>query len=131
MKNALALIIEDSDFLAQYFGHVLQDAGYDTEVAADGQLAQERLQEIVPDIILLDLNLPFVSGEQLLTQIRNDSRLHNTRVFIASANGTLADQIGDQADLVLQKPIEYQQLRKLASKFHPNYKAPTGPIGSS
>lgn len=126
MHKALALIVEDSDLLAEYFAQVLQAAGYETEIAEDGRLAQERLKEIIPDIVLLDLNLPFVSGEHLLTQIRDDSRLDKTRVLIASANGTQAGQIGDRADLVLQKPIDYHQLRILSAKFHPDYKADTG-----
>lgn len=98
-------------------------AGYETEIVADGQLAQERLRQVVPDLVLLDLNLPFVSGEELLTQIRNDSRLDKTRVLIASADGTQASQIRERADLVLQKPIEYHQLLVLSAKFHPDYKS--------
>jgi DNA-binding response OmpR family regulator len=128
MHKALALIVEDSDLLAEYFAQVLQAAGYETEIAEDGRLAQERLKEIIPDIVLLDLNLPFVSGEHLLTQIRDDSRLDKTRVLITSANGTQAGQIGDRADLVLQKPIDYHQLRVLSAKFHPDYKAATGAL---
>lgn len=128
MHKALALIVEDSDLLAEYFAQVLQAAGYETEIAEDGRLAQERLKEIIPDIVLLDLNLPFVSGEHLLTQIRDDSRLDKTRVFITSANGTQAGQIGDRADLVLQKPIDYHQLLVLSAKFHPAYKANAGAL---
>ena len=123
MKKAVALIIEDSDFLADYFSQVMQAAGYETKVAPDGRIAQEMLREIVPDIILLDLNLPFVSGEELLNIIRADSRLSETSVFITSANGTQAGQIGDKADLVLQKPIDYQQLKNLSTKFHPHYRS--------
>ncbi len=126
MNQALALIVEDSDLLAEYFAQVLQDAGYKTEIAENGRLAQKRLHEIIPDIVLLDLNLPFVSGEQLLVQIRDDSRLNKTRVLIASADGTQAGQLDDRADLILQKPIDYHQLHILSTKFHPDYRPTTG-----
>lgn len=125
MNKALALIIEDSVLLAEYFAHVLQEAGYETEIVANGSLAQERLHQITPDLVLLDLNLPFVSGEELLVQIRADVRLSETRVLIASADGTHASQLVDRADLVLQKPIDYHQLRILSAKFHPDYKSAT------
>ena len=128
MNQALAFIVEDSDLLAEYFAHVLQAAGYETEIAENGLIAQERLQEIIPDIVLLDLNLPFVSGEALLAQIRDDSRLNKTRVIIASANGTHAGQLDDRADLVLQKPINYHQLLILSAKLHPDYKSFTGAL---
>ncbi|MCB9422956.1 MAG: response regulator [Ardenticatenaceae bacterium] len=128
MNQALALIIEDSDLLAEYFAQVLQAAGYKTIIAEDGRFAQQKLQELIPDIVLLDLNLPFVSGELLLAQIRNDARLSKTRVLIASADGTHARQLGDQADLVLQKPIDYHQLRILSTKLHPDYKPTTGSL---
>ena len=123
MKKAFALIIEDTELLAEYFAHVLQSAEYDTEIVGDGRQAQQRLQEVTPDMILLDLNLPYVSGEDLLAQIRSDKRLRDTRVIIASAEGTQAGQIREQADLVLQKPVDHKQLKIFVTKFHPGYRS--------
>ena len=123
MKNAQALIIEDFPNLAELFAHAMQDAGYETEIVGDGQIALQRLQEIVPDVILLDLHLPNVSGEDILTQIRADERLSGTRVIITSAEGTHAEQLSAKVDLILNKPIDYHQLRHLASRLHPSYRA--------
>jgi DNA-binding response OmpR family regulator len=131
MKKAVALIIEDSVHLADYFSEVLQAAGYQTVIAFDGRMAQKKLQKMIPDIILLDLNLPHVSGEELLNFIRSDKRFTDTHVFIASANGTLANQIGEKADLVLQKPIDYDQLMALSRKFHPHYKSNFSSFGQA
>lgn len=122
MKKALALIIEDTEIVADYFALALEAAGYETEIIGDGQLAQERLSRVVPDIVLLDLHLPRLSGEEILAQIHHDPRLQRTRILIATANGTQASQISGDADLVLQKPIEYHQLRILSGKLHPDYK---------
>lgn len=126
MKKAVALIVEDSEFLADYFTQVLQAAGYLTVTASDGRMAQKILEKTVPAMILLDLNLPYVSGEELLNFIRSDRRFTDTHVFITSANGTQAGQIGEKADIVLQKPIEFNQLKVLSRKFHPNYNSRLG-----
>jgi two-component system cell cycle response regulator DivK len=120
MTKPLALIIEDHEMLSSLFNEALTEAGYETEVALDGQIASERLQEIVPYLILLDLHLPHVSGAELLKQIRADSRLDNTRIIVASADGTWSANLDDKVDFVLNKPVSYVQLRTLTSRLLPN-----------
>ena len=121
MEKALAFIIEDHPMLSNLFEEALTEAGYATETALDGQVAAARLQEIVPNLIILDLHLPYVSGGELLTQIRTDSRLDKTRVIIASADGTWSGQLDYEADFVLNKPVSYVQLRDLASRLLPAF----------
>jgi two-component system cell cycle response regulator DivK len=117
--NRIAVIIEDDPILATIFGKALQDIGYETEVINDGRLAEERLQEIVPIVIVLDLHLPKVSGEELLQQIKANGRLADTRIIIVSADATLVRQLRPQVDLALEKPVSFHQLRMMASKFAP------------
>ena len=118
-NKAVALVIEDHPMLATFFYEVLQDAAYETEIIKDGQIAMNRLQEIVPDLVLLDLHLPHVSGEQILASIRSDERLVNTRVFVVSADGTRTSFLDAGADLVLNKPVAYKQLHTFASRVYP------------
>ncbi|MCP4424649.1 MAG: response regulator [Chloroflexi bacterium] len=120
MKQPLALIVEDSYPLAEFYEQAIQEAGYATEIIEDGQAALERLQEVVPDIVLLDLKLPNVSGETILDRINGDERMAKTRTLIASANGTHTEQVSANADLALTKPISYEQLLQLTSRFHPS-----------
>ena len=86
----------------------------------DGAVAQKRLEEIIPDLIVLDLHIPNVPGNILLKQIRADERLKETRVFLATADANMAEQLRDQAELVLLKPIGFAQLRELAERFRPD-----------
>ena len=53
----------------------------------------------------------------LLDQIRNDERLKDTRVMVATADSRMAEDLHEQADLVLLKPIGYIQLRDLATRL--------------
>ncbi|MBE2220412.1 MAG: response regulator transcription factor [Anaerolineae bacterium] len=117
MTKPLAFIIEDNDMLSSLFEEAMREAGYDTEVALDGQVAASRLQEITPYLILLDLHLPHVSGADLLKQIRTETRLDATRIIVASADGTWSTNLDNEVDFVLNKPVSYVQLRTLASRL--------------
>lgn len=117
MSNTLALIIEDDTKLADIFAQALQAAGFETEVIGDGREARNRLAEITPAIVVLDLHLPYFSGEQILHEIRAESRFEETRVMIATADPILAEALRPDADLVLIKPISFSQLRDLAKRL--------------
>jgi DNA-binding response OmpR family regulator len=119
MNERFAMIVEDNEDLAIIFAEALQAAGFDTGIIQDGDTALTRLEGCVPTIIILDLHLPYVSGEDILKRIRVDERLAETRVIIATADPRMADMLKNQADLVLLKPISFGQLRDLAARLSP------------
>lgn len=121
-KKPLAYIIEDNEDTVFIFSGALELAEYEVEVATDGAIAQKRLTEIVPDLVILDLHMPNVTGDVLLKQIRADERLKEARVFLATADANMASQLRDQAELVLLKPIGFSQLKELAERFRPDAK---------
>ena len=121
-KKPLAYIVEDNEDTVVIFRSALELAEYDVEVALDGAIAQKQLTEIVPDLIVLDIHMPKVTGDILLHQIRADERLKDTRVFLATADANMASQLKDEAELVLLKPIGFSQLRELAERFRPDMK---------
>jgi len=118
-KKPLAYIVEDYRDTVTIFQGALEMAGYEVEAAYDGAVAQKRLTEIVPALIVLDLHIPSVSGDIILRQIRADERLKETRVFLATADANMAAQLRDDAELVLLKPIGFSQLKELAERFRP------------
>jgi DNA-binding response OmpR family regulator len=116
-NNSLALIIEDDEAHANLFSEALQIAGFEVEIIRDGKTALSRLSHAAPTVVVLDINLPYVSGVDILHYIRSDERLVKTRVIIASANERIAATLQDEADLVLIKPISYFQLRDLSARL--------------
>ncbi len=120
-EKPLALVIEDNEDQSWVFATALQQAGYATEAVRDGLTALKRLSELTPNIVVLDLHLPQISGEDLLRKIRGDRRLANMRVILATADALKAEELQSQADLVLLKPISFTQLSLLAGRFlqHP------------
>jgi len=117
VSKPLALIIEDEADLSEIFSQALQAAGFATQVAGDGRQALERLSTLVPDVVVLDLHLPHVDGDDLLHRIRADERLAGTRVIIASADPLMAETLDGLVELVLIKPVSFVQLRDLSHRL--------------
>ena len=119
MSKPTALIIEDDVGQSIVFAEALKAGGFETEIIRDGEIAIQRLSAITPEVIVLDMHLPHVSGMDVLRQIRADDRLAETRVIVATADAAIAQEIREQADLVLVKPISFKQLRDLAVRMGP------------
>jgi DNA-binding response OmpR family regulator len=120
MNQPLALVIEDDADLNEIFREALTAAGFVTEVALDGQAALDRLSQVTPTVVILDLHLPFVSGEAILRSIRSNPRLGQTRIIVATADAAAAEFLREQSDFVMVKPISYSQLRDLSRRLNPN-----------
>ena len=112
-----ALIIEDNSELAIIFCQALQAAGFTTGIIQDGGQALPWLAITKPDVVVLDLHLPHVSGVEILRQIRADEKLAGIRVIVATADSRVTPALRDQADLVLIKPVSFRQLRDLAERL--------------
>jgi DNA-binding response OmpR family regulator len=117
MPKNLALVIEDDADLSEIFSKALQNAGFEVESILDGQTAQERLKEIIPQVIVLDMHLPNVDGGALLRQIREDKRLGKARTIIATADSAKAEQYRSMATIVMIKPITFSSLRDISARL--------------
>jgi diguanylate cyclase (GGDEF)-like protein len=121
MDKPIALIIEDDRDIVALFRHVLDLAGYQTEIILHGKAAVERLTGDHPeaDIILLDLLLPGVPGTEILHLIRSDERLKDKPVIVVTADANAARSLEDQPELVLLKPVNLEQLSNLVKHLRP------------
>jgi DNA-binding response OmpR family regulator len=121
MTNPLAFVIEDDPKLSTIYDMVLQQAGYVTEIIRRGDEARTRLSTATPDLILLDVHLPYVSGAELLQQIRADSRTAYTPVIVLTADIYMAKTMSleGSANHVLVKSFGVSQLRSLLAREYP------------
>lgn len=117
MEKPTALVIEDERDIAALFRHVLDVAGYRTEIAMNGRDAVKRLDSMRPDIVLLDLNLPGVSGVKILEKMRADQNLMAVPVVVITAHSEVADSLPVEPDLVLLKPVNLDQLSNLIQRL--------------
>jgi two-component system response regulator MtrA len=116
MNKPLAFVVEDDPQLSQIFTLTLSES-FETETITDGARALTRLSEVIPDLVVLDINLPGASGAEILHSIRTNSRYDSTRVILATANPHQAYDLQGKADIVLLKPISITQLRDLANRL--------------
>jgi DNA-binding response OmpR family regulator len=117
--NRNALVIEDESDLANLFAEAVNHAGFETHIAATSDKARTSLIELLPRLVVLDLHLSGSSGVELLTFIRAEPRLAETRVIVASADERTIKLVEDTADLALVKPVTFSQLRDFAARFKP------------
>jgi DNA-binding response OmpR family regulator len=104
------LVAEDDLASAKLTTFVLQDAGYQVSTACTGHDALSALERQVPDLVLLDVQMPQLSGFELCQQIRRSS---DVPIMFLSAQGELQDRVrGLQSggDDYLVKPYEPAEL---------------------
>jgi two-component system, cell cycle response regulator DivK len=117
MEKPIALIVEDDRDIVALFRHVLDVAGYQTEIVLDGKDAMDRLGVMRPSIVLLDLQLPRMSGVEILKRMRDDERLKRVPVVVITAYAPYADSLPVEPDLLLLKPVDINQLSNLVQRL--------------
>jgi CheY-like chemotaxis protein len=117
MEKPVALIVEDDRDIVALFRHVLDIAGYHTEIVLNGIEAMERVETMLPDIVLLDLQLPGMSGVEILRRMRADERMSSIPVVVITAYAPYADSLPVEPDLLLLKPVDINQLSSLVQRL--------------
>src|SRR5262245_56241966 len=87
------LVIEDERDLVDGLVYNLQREGYETVVAHDGQEGLRKAQMLLPDLIILDLMLPVLSGQEVLRDLKAGERTRDIPVIILSAKAEETDQV--------------------------------------
>lgn len=114
------LVIDDSSTNIVLLNAVLMQNGYEVITALNAKEALHLLEKEIPDLILLDLLMPEISGFDFLEKIKHDEKLKNIPVVIVSAVGTkenihLTHEMG--AVNFITKPIDIDQLLATVSQL--------------
>lgn len=86
------LLIEDEVNIAEALRFILSRDGHEVAVETDGRAALTRIATELPDLIILDLMLPGMSGLEILTALRADARTHDLPVMMLTAKGQGRDR---------------------------------------
>ena len=117
MTGSSVLIVDDERTLARAVKAFLTEAGYETEVAGDGEKAMELLQSLRPDVVFADVRLPGMSGIDLLRKIREFDPAIS--VVIMTAYGTIegaVEAVKLGAFDYMKKPVDLEELKLLADR---------------
>ena len=104
-------MVGDDSGVQKYLKELLLDNGYHVQVASDGIMALNSLQKAAPDIVILDLGLPNMSGEAVCMEIRK--QYPNLPVIILTAKDSISDIVGGLnlgADDYITKPFVADEL---------------------
>lgn len=86
------LVVEDNDLNRKLFCDVLRASGFEVEPVADGELALNTARAFDPDLAIMDIQLPNISGLDLIAQMSRDSQLSNVPVLAVTAYAGKGDE---------------------------------------
>jgi len=113
MTTKKILIIEDSPTQAMRARLILQQAGYVVRVGSDGEDGLKRALQIVPDLIVTDINMPKMDGYQLCEKLKSFGKTRHIPVMMLTVKGNLMDIVKgleSGADGFITKPFEAETL---------------------
>ncbi len=109
-KTNTILIVEDEPKIAEAVDAYLQKSGYKTLLAYDGRQALALFESGQPDLVILDLMLPFVSGEEICKAIREKSRIPIIMLTAKSSEDHKIEGLNMGADDYMTKPFSPREL---------------------
>lgn len=105
------LLVEDEKKVARFIKKGLEEEGYAVDLASDGRIGLSMGLDGVHDVIILDINLPAMSGLEILKNLRRENIL--TPVLLLTVRATIEDKViglDTGADDYLPKPFSFQEL---------------------
>jgi two-component system chemotaxis response regulator CheY len=111
------LVVDDSKVIRKVARHILETIGFDVQEAGDGQEALDHCRATAPDVVLLDWNMPVMSGIEFLRELGRETLANKPKViFCTTENGVahIRAAIDAGADEYVMKPFDRETLQ---SKF--------------
>jgi DNA-binding response OmpR family regulator len=112
-RAARVLIVEDEADLAWVEQFNLEEEGYEVRVAPEGRTAIEELRQFAPDVVVLDVMLPYVNGWEVLAHTRGIPADSRPKVILVSAVAGVGDQAQAEelgVGFFLAKPFDMDEL---------------------
>ncbi|HVR12876.1 MAG TPA: response regulator [Gaiellaceae bacterium] len=107
---ATVLICDDESSLRELI-RISLDGPYSFAEADDGEKSLEIARRLRPDVIILDMMMPRLSGLEVLSEIRSDAELAATAVIVLTAQPSTKDEaLRCGADIVMVKPFEPEEI---------------------
>jgi DNA-binding response OmpR family regulator len=109
------LVVDDNQDNLNILRAFLESRGYDVAEAVDGRTALAKLEEVRPQLVLLDVMMPGMDGWQVCRTIKNHPNYGDTRVMMVTAKGGYEDKFEGMrsgADDYVVKPFDLKELEQ-------------------
>jgi CheY-like chemotaxis protein len=110
---AVALVVDDSMLIRYTVCRSLEERGFTVESATNGVEALQVLERVRPDLIVTDMQMPKMSGSELITALKKNPETVNIPIIIVAGRASGFDEKEKRADFAIYKDIDIQgQLEK-------------------
>lgn len=112
------LIAEDNPDLRMIFSHAFHGDEFEVRAVVDGQEVMHELHAQIPDVLVLDINMPNLTGLDVLRYVHEQPEMKNLKVIVVTGNSqAILNPEAEYADLFLLKPVGLFELRKFAERL--------------
>ena len=121
MEKIKILLVDDEQEFVETLSERIRMREHDSEVALDGEQALKKMDDDLPDVVVLDLKMPGMDGMEVLRKIRN--AYPKVQVIMLTGHGSEKDEEEARklgAFEYLQKPVEIETLMKKVKKAYKN-----------
>ena len=108
------LIVDDDKNAVKFLSVVLEENGYETAAAYDGSEGLERVKEVNPDLVVLDVMMPKKTGFVLFKQLKKDDALKDIPVLMLTAVAGILEELDAKSEDTHEQP--YDNLREALRK---------------
>jgi CheY-like chemotaxis protein len=118
----LLFIVENDEAYRQFLSIALKMTGYDIHSVRGGAEAIEILSDSLPDLVILDLSMPHVTGWDVYHFMRNDPALQHVPVLVITANAdeqTRRQSLNERVNGLLVKPVSLDEILEAVQKLVP------------
>jgi CheY-like chemotaxis protein len=119
MSQGKILVIDDNATNLKLVTYLLSSSSYDVRTASDARQALDLLQSFLPDLILMDIQLPDIDGLELTRMLKADPRTQNTTIIAVTAyamKGDEAKALAAGVDAYVCKPIQKESFRRIVAE---------------
>lgn len=112
------LVCDDEPHIVEGLRHLLRGPGRTIEMASSGLEVLSKIEQCMPDLLVIDIMMPEMSGLEVVAKLRSEEATKHLPIIILTAKGqaqdaTMAQEVWDA--LVMAKPFEPRKLRELVA----------------
>lgn len=112
MDQKTVLVVDDERPIVTLLSRLAQGCGAHVEIAYNGKDAIEKMRAASPDLVLLDLIMPIMSGEEVLAVMETDPQLRSIPVVVISTKAALGPGVERKVPL-MRKPFEPAEVKRV------------------